>query len=542
MTQTKKRPRVDAAPAASENNKRSTPNNHNHHNYGNNAGKTSLVTSTSTPDGDNKARAVSAANRTSTSTSTSTPTNEKPMNIKDQTSLRYISKRVSKKVEEKQTTTYNEVANELVGEASDILDREAVNMTAKERKNHEKNIRRRVYDALNVLLATDIITKTKDKDQREKTIRWKGFPTTANEDLVQLEKERAQAMAEVEQKKQCLAELLIQNVCFRNLDRRNANTKQDNLNNKMATQEQKQQHTIKKEEAEANANEINQENEHKSEDQNPADNSDMHLEMDAQQGRINLPFIVVNTSEKAVIQCEMNREKTDVMFDFNMPFEINDDNEILKRLGLNQTTMEDLKQMLPPEILQYCEQQRLLNNILKPTKPPAPPPTTQTNKNTGKIAGISNNSRTLPPRQQYSLPPHPSSHVHPQHPHPHPMHPHTRPPPQANSVAPPPLGPPLGYNHTHNHSHPPQQLQRQPPPSQPRHMSNYRGGPHQHVHGHPPLPPSSHHHPMPATTHSHPHPQHITSSGMGIGGVAVGSTVVPPPLPPPQSQAPPSTF
>lgn len=35
----------------------------------------------------------------------------------------------------------------------------------------EKNIRRRVYDALNVLMALEIITKENKKD-----IRWKGFP------------------------------------------------------------------------------------------------------------------------------------------------------------------------------------------------------------------------------------------------------------------------------------------------------------------------------------------------------------------------------
>ena len=52
------------------------------------------------------------------------------------------------------------------------------------------------------------------------------------------------------------------------------------------------------------------------------------------ENKIPLPFIVVNTSSKAVIQCEMNADRTEVMFDFNMPFEINDDNEILKRLGL----------------------------------------------------------------------------------------------------------------------------------------------------------------------------------------------------------------
>jgi len=45
----------------------------------------------------------------------------------------------------------------------------------------KKNIRRRVYDALNVLMAMDIITKEK------KEIRWVGLPTNSRQDLNKLE-------------------------------------------------------------------------------------------------------------------------------------------------------------------------------------------------------------------------------------------------------------------------------------------------------------------------------------------------------------------
>lgn len=41
----------------------------------------------------------------------------------------------------------------------------------------EKNIRRRVYDALNVLMAMDIISKDK------KEIKWKGLPRTTLNDV-----------------------------------------------------------------------------------------------------------------------------------------------------------------------------------------------------------------------------------------------------------------------------------------------------------------------------------------------------------------------
>lgn len=48
----------------------------------------------------------------------------------------------------------------------------------------QKNIRRRVYDALNVLMAMDIITKEK------KEIRWVGLPTHSKQDLHKLEVRR----------------------------------------------------------------------------------------------------------------------------------------------------------------------------------------------------------------------------------------------------------------------------------------------------------------------------------------------------------------
>lgn len=216
--------------------------------------------------------------------------------LRDQTSLRYISKRVSSIVERKQTTNYNEVANELVDEITPLLD--VRDLTERERANHEKNVRRRVYDALNVLLATGIISKTKDKDNKDKVIQWKAFPVRASNELVVLDNERQEIMKEVERKKKSLLELLIQNVCFFNLNQRNLQSSESDS--------------------------------HKKSDNGTSHGNDDNMS----DGKIHLPFIVVNTSEKANIQCEMNREKTDVMFNFNMPFEINDDNEILKRLGL----------------------------------------------------------------------------------------------------------------------------------------------------------------------------------------------------------------
>lgn len=182
--------------------------------------------------------------------------------------LRHFSMMVCKKVEEKGTTTYNEVADELV--------RKVIEERRKEDpdgKFDEKNIRRRVYDALNVLMAMDIISKEK------KEITWKGLPRGTHRDIDSLDQEIEFRRGQVSRKREALRELLVQQVCFRNLV----------LHNRQ---------------------------------RGPSDE------------KIPLPFIVVNTNSAAVIQCDMSRDRTDVMFDFSMPFEINDDNTILKKMNM----------------------------------------------------------------------------------------------------------------------------------------------------------------------------------------------------------------
>lgn len=74
--------------------------------------------------------------------------------------------KVCEKVKEKGVTTYNEVADELVQEEIEGQPIDPMNYD-------QKNIRRRVYDALNVLMAMNIISKEK------KEIRWIGLPSSS---------------------------------------------------------------------------------------------------------------------------------------------------------------------------------------------------------------------------------------------------------------------------------------------------------------------------------------------------------------------------
>ena len=68
----------------------------------------------------------------------------------------------------------------------------------------QKNIRRRVYDALNVLMAMNIISKEK------KEIRWLGLPTNSVQEANGLEQDKAKRMDRIKAKTQQLQDLLLQ--------------------------------------------------------------------------------------------------------------------------------------------------------------------------------------------------------------------------------------------------------------------------------------------------------------------------------------------
>lgn len=127
------------------------------------------------------------------------------------TGLRHFSMQVCKKVEEKGTTTHNEVADELVQEILEEKQR-----TGSDVGYDEKNIRRRVYDAINVLMAMDIISK------HRKEIRWRGLPSAAQHEREQLQRERAQLQKRVRWKQQHLKESLVQLLCIHKLREENA--------------------------------------------------------------------------------------------------------------------------------------------------------------------------------------------------------------------------------------------------------------------------------------------------------------------------------
>lgn len=232
-------------------------------------------------------------------------------------------------------TTYNEVADELVAEFSNDIQALNGSMNNSSFQNNsygdhnepfdQKNIRRRVYDALNVLMAMNIISKEK------KEIRWIGLPTNSTQECFDLEQEKQERLKRIKIKKQQLRDLLLQQIAFKNLVERNKNFSQ------LPT-----------------ANAI-----------------------------IKLPFIIVNTDKATVIDCSISNDKSEYLFNFDNTFEIHDDIEVLKRMGLahglekeyfvniDKDELEKAKSMLPEalrsELDELVDERENMMNSKSPT-------------------------------------------------------------------------------------------------------------------------------------------------------------------------------
>ncbi|CAM8959940.1 unnamed protein product [Rhodiola kirilowii] len=195
--------------------------------------------------------------------------------------LRQFSMKVCEKVESKGRTTYNEVADELVAEFADP----AISLAPDQQQYDEKNIRRRVYDALNVLMAMDIISKDK------KEIQWKGLPRTTLNDVEELRAQRMALRNRIEKKEAYLQELEEQYVGLQNLIQRN-------------------QQLCSSENAPS-------------------------------QG-VQLPFILVQTCPDATVEVEMSEDMQLMHFDFNSTlFKLHDENFVLKAMNFCQRCQID---------------------------------------------------------------------------------------------------------------------------------------------------------------------------------------------------------
>ncbi|KAG7671736.1 putative Transcription factor-like protein DPB [Nannochloris sp. 'desiccata'] len=220
--------------------------------------------------------------------------------------LKHFSLKVCEKVEGKGSTNYNEVANELVKDM--LIDHVAAGGTqgasgsgaptapATSTGSHDdKNIRRRVYDALNVLEALGIISKTKQD------IEWRGWPPALRKVTTEkdkLEAERARLAARIQLKIEATQDVTTKAFCLSNLVLRNRDAPLCAL---VEAQE---------------------------------------LGMMAP-NPLALPFMLVHAPENAEVDIDISPDEKTARLDFHhYPFQIFDDETIMQMMGLGQPQPE----------------------------------------------------------------------------------------------------------------------------------------------------------------------------------------------------------
>ncbi|XP_065175944.1 transcription factor Dp-1-like isoform X1 [Sycon ciliatum] len=225
--------------------------------------------------------------------------------VEKQKGLKLFSTKVCEKVRQKGKTTYNEVADELVQEVQE----ERQGLTGEQQGFDQKNIRRRVYDALNVLMAIHIIAKEK------KEIRWIGLPTNSASECAKLEEEKRRAEERIAKKKRELQDVLLQQIAFSRLVERNKSMPQESP---------------------------------------PAPNSSVRL-----------PFLLLKTSKNTVIECSISNDRTEYSFDFDQPYEILSDADVMNMMRMSlgladgTCTEEELakaRQLVPKRFVQYIDE------------------------------------------------------------------------------------------------------------------------------------------------------------------------------------------
>lgn len=279
--------------------------------------------------------------------------------------LRRYARCVCNKVKEKGITSYSEVADELVHEYA----AEHPMIPSEQLHYIQKNIRRRVYDALNVLMALNVLQKEK------KEIRWVGLPVNMIEECRRLEEEREKRQVSLRNKTAEIQELILQLIAFKNLVMRNR------INERYQRQRQAQQ------QAAAAAIVVVTAAGTTDGAASSALERNSFGEIDASTGvvkgsptkiltqaantlksqtcdRIELPFLVISTNRKTVIDCNISNDKLEYLFNFDQAFEIRDEVDTLKKMGLtlrlgsHQCTQEEYNQCLelvPSSIRFYVE-------------------------------------------------------------------------------------------------------------------------------------------------------------------------------------------
>ena len=267
-----------------------------------------------------------------TATTTTTTTATTPQHPITNKGLKHFSLKVCEKVEEKGCTNYNEVADELV---KDLAADAAAGLS--DGNHDEKNVRRRVYDALNVLEALGIIAKSK------RDIEWIGWPAALQRNHCEkerLEAERGRIVARVCSKLASTQDITAKAFCLSNLVLRNRDAPMCAL--------------------------------HAAQDAGlPAPNP------------LPLPFMLVHAPETAQVDIHIAPDEKNARLDFHhWPFQIFDDEQIMTMMGLGEPQ---------PELAVG-----VVDLVLQNSAPPHPPPQEQEEEEEGGLGGVASMDASTP--------------------------------------------------------------------------------------------------------------------------------------------------
>eukprot|EP00474_Spongospora_subterranea_P010157 CRZ10615.1 hypothetical protein [Spongospora subterranea] len=230
---------------------------------------------------------------------------DKPVATK-QKGLRHFSLIVCEKLRQLQVTTYHSVSDELVSELTQSTGPAFLGASGK--KCEAKNIRRRVYDALNVFLAIGVIRKDKKK------ITWVGLSSA--EPLLDRQRqisERDALKLSVESKKQRLSALMRNYVAHLNINERN----------RIAQRMGK-----------------------------------------SSEPRLYFPFALIQAPKDAVVEAEMKFERRRVRIIGNRPFTLREDKQLLVKLGCAQISSTDLSRIIPRDIVPFYSPAHIAQHVM----------------------------------------------------------------------------------------------------------------------------------------------------------------------------------
>ena len=69
--------------------------------------------------------------------------------------------------------------------------------------------------------------------------------------------------------------------------------------------------------------------------------------------KIHLPFIIVSTNTSTLVECQMSEDRSDLFLNFSAPFEIHNQDEVLRRMQMHRLPQEELSALIPSQMISY---------------------------------------------------------------------------------------------------------------------------------------------------------------------------------------------